>query len=98
MGGRDGRRESGETKSDLWLPAGGDVPDRDGVRAADPYDADDGAVDRRVLEGIDMAVEIRKPDDQIVVLDSDLEEVVDGDKDTSYTVRTLTGEKVRELR
>lgn len=45
-----------------------------------------------------MALEVRKAEDRIVVRDTDLEDVMNGDADTTYTLRTLTTDKVRELR
>lgn len=45
-----------------------------------------------------MALEVRKLDDQITVTDADLDDVVNGDDETTYTLRTLTTEKVRDIR
>ena len=45
-----------------------------------------------------MAVEVRKADDTLTVLDSELDGVTNGDPETTYTLRTLTTDKVRALR
>ena len=45
-----------------------------------------------------MALEVRKADDRIVVVDSDLPEILDGDPEATYTLRTLTTAKIDELR
>jgi hypothetical protein len=45
-----------------------------------------------------MALDLRQADDTITVTDSDLDEVFSPDTETTYTLRTLTSDKVRELR
>ena len=44
-----------------------------------------------------MALEVRKAGDPIIVCDADLEDVTNGDPETTYTLRTITRDIIRDL-